>query len=102
MLAFRQSIRGQRCVRCRRDEHEAFAETGFGHEAHHGLRQAVLRDLGLDAWDVRLAVPVCVEPCHRRHTQRYERLRRSMLPAPLLEFVREHQLDVELGREYPA
>lgn len=101
MAAFKRSIRGLTCVVCGRRENKAYRETGYGHQAHHGIRRQVLERLHLDAWDARLAVCVCTEPCHRQITSTKRRLRRSELPAGLLEYVREHglerELEVELG-----
>ncbi len=103
-LAFRQAIRGERCVVCGRSEREAYEETGLGHQAHHVIRQEVLRRLSLDRhlWAPRAAVCVCEEPCHRRHTSRMARIRRSQLPARALEFVKELGLELELEKEYPV
>lgn len=101
MAAFKRSIRGLVCVVCGRKENQAYRETGYGHQAHHGIRQQVLDRLHLPLWDTRLAVCVCTEPCHRRITSTKRRLRRRELPTGLLEFVQEYglerQLEIELG-----
>lgn len=102
MAAFHASIKGQRCVVCKKTESEAYRGSGMGHQAHHAIRQQVLRRMGLDLWDRRLAVCVCEEPCHRRHTSRRERILSRWLPAAVFEFVGEHSLEMELEREYPA
>lgn len=107
MAAFKAAIGGMRCVVCGKTEREALEwsrnELGYalGLQAHHGIRQQVLRRLGLPLWDERLAVPVCEEPCHRRHSQRRERIPRAALPARLLDFVQEFGLGLELEKEYP-
>lgn len=108
MASFKAAIGGMACVVCGKTEREALEwtrdELGYalGLQAHHGIRQQVLRRLGLPLWDERLAVPACSEPCHRRHTQRRERIRRSALPARFLEFVQEFGLELEMEREYPT
>lgn len=102
--AFRAAIRGERCVVCDRTYDEALKLTGYGHQAHHAIRQQVLRRLGLERllWEPGNAVATCEEPCHRRHTSRQRRIARSALPARVLEFVGAHGLEVELEREYPS
>lgn len=102
--AFRAAIRGERCVVCDRTSAEALKATGFGHQAHHAIRQQVLRRLGLELllWAPGNAVATCEEPCHRRHTNRQRRIPRSALPARVFEFVGAHGLEVELEREYPS
>lgn len=108
MAAFKQSIAGKRCVVCGKSEREAMEwareNLGYalGHQAHHAIRQQVLRRLGLPLWDRRAAVPVCEEPCHRQHTSRKRRIKRAELPADVSEFVTEYGLQVEFEREYPA
>lgn len=101
MRAFKDAVRGRVCVVCAKSGREAHQLTGMGHESHHGVRRQVLRRLGLPEWDPRLAVCVCTEPCHRRHTSRHRRILRAELPPALLEFVAEHGLQLELEREYP-
>lgn len=102
-LAFRMEIQGEACVVCGRTEAQAILATGYGHQAHHGIRQEVLKRLHLHAylWDVRNAVCVCEEPCHRRHTSRLERIRRSELPYRVVEFAQSLGLKEALFREYP-
>jgi hypothetical protein len=61
-----------------------------------------LRRRGLKAhlWDPRNAVPVCEEPCHRRHTTAVQRLPRAALPASVEEFAAELGVADALEREY--
>lgn len=99
MAEFKEAVRGLVCVVCGRTQREAYEATGYGHEAHHGVRRQVLRRRRLPEWDPRLAVCLCAEPCHRQVTSTKRRLTRPELPAGLLEFVREHGLEVELERE---
>lgn len=100
---FRAIIHGERCVVCNRTEAEAYEETGWGHQAHHAIRQEVLNRLGLEhlLWFPDNAVCVCEEPCHRQHSQRQRRILRSQLPARVMRFVAVHGLEVALEREYP-
>jgi predicted HNH restriction endonuclease len=101
--AFRAAIKGKVCVICGRSERESYAATGFGHQAHHGLSQQLLRRLGLQEllWAPQLAVCVCVS-CHAAHTSRKARIARERLPEPLTAFCREHGLERWLELEYPA
>lgn len=102
-LAFHARIAGLRCVVCDRTDAEAVEEDGFGHQAHHAIRQEVLKRLGLEdlLWAPDLAVCVCEEPCHRRHTTRIERIQRRRLPSYTELFCVTHGLSRELEREYP-
>ena len=99
--AFRDAIKGQRCVVCGRTERESYVFSGRGHEAHHGLPQQRLRRLGLQEvlWAPQLAVCVCVS-CHAAHTSRKARIPVQSLPKPLVAFAAEHGLAAELDREY--
>jgi hypothetical protein len=102
--AFREAIRGERCILCGRSEREAYAQTGWGHEAHHAIPKARLKKLGLDdlLWDPGNAVATCVEPCHRRHTNRSRRIRRSELPRRVVEFaMAKPALKLAFELEYP-
>jgi hypothetical protein len=102
--AFRLAIVGRVCIVCGRDEWDAFAATGHGHQSHHGIRQQVLRRLGVDAlmFAPRLAICVCEEPCHRQHTTRKRRILRAELPADFVRWCEENGLVRELEREYPV
>lgn len=108
MAAFKQSIAGKACVVCGATEREALERTrdelgyALGHEAHHAVKQQTLRKLGLPVWDVRLAIPLCAEPCHRRVTSRKRALRREEVPAETLAFVQEFGLELVLERELAA
>jgi hypothetical protein len=108
MAGFRNAIFGKRCVVCGANDREARwrnrQEHGLeaGLQAHHAIRQQVLRKLGLPVWDVRLAVPVCEEPCHRQHTSRKRRIKEAELPDEVISFVLEHGLQLELEKEYPG
>lgn len=99
--AFHAAIRGQRCVKCGRTSQEARA-AGTRHQAHHVLRQEVLKRLGLREalWDPDSAV-CCCEPCHSAHTSRKERIPYEALPARAIAFAKRHGLLDELDREYP-
>jgi hypothetical protein len=88
------------CVVCGRTQREARAAM-TRITAHHAISQQALRRLGLPLWDPRLGVPVCWEPCHRRHTSRHTPIRRSQLPPEALDFAREHGLEYVIEREYP-
>lgn len=101
---FREAIKGERCIVCGRTEREAYDLTGWGHEAHHAIAKATLKRLGLLEllWDPGNAAAVCVEPCHRRHTQRYRPIRRGSLPARVAAFVIAHpELKLTFELEYP-
>jgi hypothetical protein len=89
------------CVVCGRTPKEA-REAGTRMTAHHAVKQQTLRRLGLPLWDTRLGVPVCWEPCHRRHTSRHNPIRRSQLPPEVTDFAREHGLEHVLERDYPG
>lgn len=101
---FRAAIAGRNCIVCGRSEAKAYEETGEGHQAHHGIRQEVLKRLHLESllWSRGNALCVCEEPCHRRHTLRYQRILRLQLPASFVAWAETHGLTVELEREYPA
>lgn len=101
--AFHAAIKGQRCVKCGRTSSEA-REAGTRHQAHHVIRQEVLKRLGLREalWDPDSAVCVCDEPCHRRHSGRQERIPYEVLPARAVAFAKRHGLLNELEREYPT
>lgn len=101
--AFHAAILGERCVVCGRTDAQAREKTGYGHQAHHGVRQEVLKRLGLHhlLWDKRNAVCACEEPCHRRHTSRHRRILRAELPERVLAFAVNEGLERELDREYP-
>lgn len=102
--AFRAAILGHRCIVCGRSQDEAYVATGHGHEAHHGVRKEVLKRLGLEhlLWEPGNALPLCEEPCHRRHTRRYRRVLRSELPDAFVAWCRANGLLVALEREYPS
>lgn len=101
--AFRAAFRGLRCVMCGRTENEAYEQTGFGHEAHHPIRQQVLRRLGRE--DLRFstawATPLCEEPCHRQHTSRKKRVPFELLRSETIAFAAEHGLFETLLKEHP-
>lgn len=101
--AFRAAIHGQRCVMCGRTEQEAYDVTGYSLQSHHPVRQQVLERLG--RVDIRfapeLAVPLCEEPCHRRHTSRKQRVPFEKLPVRVVEFCNAQGLADELLREHP-
>jgi hypothetical protein len=101
--AFRDAIKGQRCIVCGRSESEAWAATWQGVEAHHAIPQQRLRRLGRKEllWAPQLALCVCVV-CHAPHTSRKARIPRARLPEPLIAFCREHGLERELDLEYPV
>lgn len=102
-FAFRESIVGLACVVCGRHEMEAVVETGYGHQAHHGLSKKALKKAGLGhlIWDVRNAVCVCEEPCHRRHTDGVAPIRFELLPVSVVRFAAEVGMSMRLEREYP-
>lgn len=100
-LLFREAIVGRRCIVCDRTEAEAFEATGYGMEAHHGVRRQVLRRLGLPEWNPILALPTCAEPCHRQHTSRARRIPRDRLPAEFVAWCFYNNLGYELELEYP-
>lgn len=102
--AFKAATSGLPCVECGRDEQEAWEETGHGHQAHHVVRQEVLKRLGLERhlWDPELAVAACEEPCHRRHTSRHARISWRKLPLRTLVRAGELGLGLELLKEHPA
>lgn len=107
---FRAAIRGERCVVCGRTEREARDATGWGHEAHHGIRQETLRGLDLEEllWEPGNAIALCQEPCHRQHTSRKSRVPRANLPARFLAWIAaldvDHGVNLwhEVEKEYPA
>lgn len=100
--AFRAAIFGLSCVVCGSTAGEA-RRAGTRHQAHHAISQQRLRKLGLDdwLWDPRLAVCVCEEPCHRRHTSARSRIRRMDLPPAVFDFASEHGIFHVIEREYP-
>lgn len=103
--AFRAAIKGERCIVCGRSEREAYEQTGWGHEAHHGIPRATLKRLGLLEllWEPGNAVATCQEPCHRRHTQRYRRICRRELPARVVAFASSRpELRLAFELEYPG
>lgn len=98
---FHAAIHGERCVVCKKTAAEARA-AGTRHQAHHAIRQEVLRRLGLESelWNPKLAVCVCEEPCHRRHTERHQRIRWVALPGRVIAEVFRLGLQLELEKEY--
>lgn len=100
--AFRAAIVGKRCVVCGRTQKEAYDATGLGHDAHHGLSKEALKKAGFRdrIWDPRDAVPVCSEPCHRRHTDGGELIPFDALPDSVSEFALELGMEQRLLREY--
>lgn len=104
--AFHDAIVGEACVACGRTAWEARA-AGTRHQAHHAISQQRLRRLGLErlAWAPELALCLCEEPCHRRHTDAVARLRRGMIPesrrALLEAWCASHGLLDALSRELP-
>ena len=88
------------CVVCGRSPREARA-AGTRITAHHALKQQTLRRLGLPLWDTRLGVPVCWEPCHRRHESRKRPIHLAEVPPEVLEFARVHGLEWMVERDYP-
>lgn len=101
--AFHDAIRGLPCVVCRRTAKEAL-DAGTRHQAHHAIRQEVLKRMGLRAslWSPNLAVCVCEEPCHGRHTRRVKRIPLAAIPKNVRQYVKLLGLDDELAKEYPA
>lgn len=101
--AFRRAIENHRCVVCGNNAAEAYAASGYGHEAHHGIPKSVLKRRGLKhlLWSPSNAICVCAEPCHRQHTQRVKTIPFHRLPFAVYAFAQEHDLLRELEREYP-
>lgn len=105
--AFKRAVDGLRCVVCGKTRAEAYRATGYGHQAHHAVRQEVLKRLGLldRLWDTDNALCLCEEPCHRRHTSRHARITRAQIGATrwrdLTIWAGSHGLLPALEREYP-
>lgn len=100
-LLFRRAIHGLRCVVCGRTEGEAYQETGLGHDAHHAVRQEVLKRLHLEAllWEPDLAVPVCITPCHAAHTSRSARIPLGAIPSHTVALCQAAGIYDELVKE---
>lgn len=101
--AFKDATRGLPCVACGRTEREAYENTGYGIQAHHAIRQEVLKRLHMESllWRPELALPVCEYPCHLLHTRRSKRILWSQLPDSVVVFCAQHGLFLELQKEYP-
>lgn len=101
---FVAAIAGLKCVVCGRSDKEARRKTGYGHHAHHGIPQEVLKRSGRREylWEPMNAVCVCEEPCHRQHTDRVKRIPRAALPPSVEEFAEGLGLMAAFEREYPS
>lgn len=111
------------CVVCKKrtglQAHHVVAQNVLKNEFPHGAIFAAGRWTPLDRWtaidesdpvrtlqqllwDPRNGVPVCTEPCHRRHTDHVALIPAASLSAAALRFAAELGLQHRLGPRYYA